>query len=94
MCTELAGLEEQEKEESTICCTNGAEGRNDHITDCYFCMINLKGINRKNKHHVQYPDVRYPKRLVLHDPDFTVPGPNVTMESSSGSESSDMIDTS
>ena len=30
---------------------------NDHITDCYFCMINLKEINCKNKHHVQYFDV-------------------------------------
>ena len=28
-----------------------------HITDCYFCMINLKEINCKNKHYVQYPDV-------------------------------------
>ena len=30
----------------------GGEGK-DHTTDCYFCMINLKGINCKNKHHVQ-----------------------------------------
>ena len=94
MSRELAGLEEKEKEESTICCPNGAEGRNDHITHWYFCMINLKGINRKNKHHVQYPDVRYAIKLVPHDPDFTVPAPNVTMEFSSDSESSDMTDTS
>ena len=32
------------------------EGK-DHITDCYVCMTNLKGINRKSKHHVQYSDV-------------------------------------
>ena len=57
-------------------------------------MINLKGINRKNKHHVQYPDVRYAIKLVPHDPDFTVPAPNVTMAFSSDSESSDMTDTS
>ena len=32
------------------------EGK-DLIMDCYFCRINLRGINCKNKHHVQYPDV-------------------------------------
>ena len=32
--------------------------RKDHVTDCYFCIANLKGINGKNKHHVQYPNVR------------------------------------
>ena len=26
-----------------------------HITDCYFCKLKLKGIDSKNKHHVQYP---------------------------------------
>ena len=29
----------------------------DHITNCSFCIINLIGINRKNKYHAQYPDV-------------------------------------
>ena len=46
----------------------------DHIIDCYFCIINLKGINRKNKHHVQYPDVPSAIRLILHGPDRPVPG--------------------
>ena len=68
------------------------EGK-DNVTDCYFCMTNLKGINRKNKHHVQYPDVPYVIKPVLHGPDLPVPEPNVTMESSSDSESSDMTDT-
>ena len=39
------------------------EGK-DHITYCYFCMVNLKGINRKNKYHVQYPNV--PDILIPH----------------------------
>ncbi|KAF2352327.1 hypothetical protein FHG87_016916 [Trinorchestia longiramus] len=56
-------------------------------------MTNLKGINRKNKHHVQYPDVPSAIKPVPHGPDVPVPEPNVTMESSSDSESSDMIDT-
>ena len=65
----------------------------DHVTDCYFCMTNLKGINRKNKHHVQCPDVSSAIKPVCHHPDLPVPQPNVTMESSSDSESSDMTDT-
>ena len=28
----------------------------------YFCMINIKGINRKNKHHIQYLDIPSAKR--------------------------------
>ena len=50
------------------------EGK-DHITDCYFSIINLKGINHKNKHYVQYPDV---------------PEPSGNMEYSSDSEHNDM----
>ena len=65
----------------------------DHVTDCYFCMTNLKGINRKNKHHVQCPDVSSAIKPVCHHPDLPVPQQNVTMESSSDSESSDMTHT-
>ena len=67
------------------------EGK-DHLTDCYLCTTNLKGINGNNKHHVQYlcvPSVIKPVSLAQ----IPVPGPNVTMESSSDSESSDMTDT-
>ena len=56
-------------------------------------MINLKVINPKNKHHVQYPDVPSAINPVSHGPDLPVPEPNVTMESSSDSKSSDMTDT-
>ena len=48
------------------------EGK-DHVTDCYFCMTDLKVINRKNKHHVQYPDVSSAIKPVSHDPDLPVP---------------------
>uniref|UniRef100_A0AAV2M7A1 Uncharacterized protein n=1 Tax=Knipowitschia caucasica TaxID=637954 RepID=A0AAV2M7A1_KNICA len=30
----------------------------DHASDCYFCAINTTGINRKNRHSLQYPDLR------------------------------------
>ncbi|KAF2356785.1 hypothetical protein FHG87_012459 [Trinorchestia longiramus] len=81
------GLEEQEKEEYAIWCPNGVDGRENRVTDYYFCMTNLKDINRKNKHHIQYPDVPSAIMPLLHSPNVPVPEPNVTMESS------DMIDT-
>ena len=53
-------------------------------------MINLKGINPKNKHHIQYPDVSSAMRLIPPDPDLPVPKPDDNMEYSSDSEHSDM----
>ena len=47
----------------------GREGK-DHITGCCFCLINLKGINRKNKQHVHSPDVPTVIRPVTHDPNL------------------------
>ena len=46
--------------------------RKDHITDCYFCVINLKGINSKNKYYVHYPAAIRP---IPHGPDPSVPEP-------------------
>ena len=62
----------------------------DHITDCYFCMINLKGINRKNKHYIQYPDVSSAIKPIPHGPGLPGPGPDGNMEYGSDSEHSDM----
>ncbi|XP_076814257.1 uncharacterized protein LOC143460567 [Clavelina lepadiformis] len=50
------------------------EGK-DHVTDCYFCMTNLQGINRKNKQHVKYPDVPSAMKPVPHGPGIPVPEP-------------------
>ena len=52
----------------------------DHIIDSYFCMINMKGINRKNKHHVQYPDVPSAIKLILCGSNLPVPEPDGKME--------------
>ncbi|XP_076049937.1 uncharacterized protein LOC143030648 [Oratosquilla oratoria] len=68
------------------------EGK-DHITSCYFCMTNLKGINHKNKYHVQYPDVPSSIKPVPHGPNLHVPEPDVTMGSSSDPDSSETTDT-
>ena len=62
---------------------------NDHIMGCYFCMINLKGINSKNRHHVQYPNVPSTIRPIPPDEDL-VPEPDGNMKYNSDSEHSDM----
>ena len=48
------------------------EPRN-HFDDCYFCAINLKGINRKNKKHLQYPSLPSANRPVPHSQSIPVP---------------------
>ena len=65
----------------------------DHGTSCYFCMTSLKGINRKDKHHVQYPDVPSAIKPIPHRADVPIPEPDYTKESSSDSEFTDMTDT-
>ena len=54
-------------------------------------MINLKGINCKNKHRVQYPDVPSAIKPIPHGPDLPVPEPGGNMDYSSDSKHSDMI---
>ena len=61
------------------------EGK-DHITNCYFCMVNLKRINCKNKHHAQYPDVPSAIKPIPNCPDLPVPEPDGKKEYSSDSE--------
>ena len=54
-------------------------------------MINLKGINCKDEHYVQYPDAPSVIKPILHGPDLPVPEPDGNMEYSSDSEHCDMI---
>ena len=65
-------------------------GKENHITGCYFCMINLKGINLKNKYHVQYSDVSSAMRPIHHGLGLPVPEPDGNMEYSSDSRHSDI----
>ena len=53
-------------------------------------MKNLKGINHKNKHHVQYPNVFLAIRLILHGPDLPIPEPDGNIVYCSDSKHSDM----
>ena len=63
---------------------------NDYITDGYFCLITLKRINRKNKHHVQYSYYPSAIRPILHRPYLAVLDPNGSTEYTFDSEHSDM----
>ena len=54
-------------------------------------MINLKGINHKNKHRVQHSDVPSVIRPILHGQDLPRPESEGNMEYSSDSKHSDMI---
>ena len=56
------------------------EGR-DHTSDCYFCMTNLEGINRRNKQHVKYPDIPSAKKPVPHGPSIPIPKPPADLDS-------------
>ena len=59
------------------------EGK-DHITDCYFCRINLKGINPKNQHKVQYSNVLSVIKLIPQSQDLPVSEPDGNMGYSYG----------
>ena len=42
-------------------------------TDCYFCVINLTGINRNNRSSLKYPDLQSARRNVAHCDETPVP---------------------
>ena len=48
----------------------------DHITHCYFHIINLKGINRKFKYHAQYSVVPSAIRPIPQGTELPVPEPD------------------
>jgi hypothetical protein len=46
-----------------------------HATDCYFCLTNTSGHNRKTKDRIQYPDVPSAIKPVPHSADLPIPLP-------------------
>ena len=44
-----------------------------HVTDCYFCAIDVTGINRKNRSSLKYPDLESARHPVAHCDDIPVP---------------------
>ena len=61
-----------------------------HDTDCYFCVINLTGINIKNRNSLRYPDLQSARRPVAHCYEMLVPVfgelPDISDKESSGVE--------
>ena len=45
----------------------------DHVTDCYFCAVNVSGINIKNQSSLIYPNLLSARRPVAHSDDIPVP---------------------
>ena len=45
-----------------------------HIDDCYFCIVNVQGFNKKNKHSLKYPNLDSALRPIPHC-DETIPIP-------------------
>ena len=38
----------------------------DHVTNCYFCMVNTKDVGKKNRHKISYPSIPSAIRPVPH----------------------------
>lgn len=47
----------------------------DHVNNCYFCLIQTKGVTTKSKHTVQYPNFSSANRSILHSAELPVPKP-------------------
>lgn len=46
---------------------------NNHFDDCYFCLVNIIGINRNNRTKWTYPDLASARRPVPHSEEVRVP---------------------
>ena len=44
-----------------------------HVDDCYFCLVNVKGFKKKNKQHLQYPNIHSALRPISHSDKVLVP---------------------
>ena len=45
----------------------------DHCNDCYFCAVKTKGINRKNRNSLTYPNLNSAMRPVPNSEELPVP---------------------
>lgn len=68
------------------------EPRNHH-DDCYFCMVNLKGANRKKRRGLKYPNLDSARRPISHSQNKTLT-PTKRIVKSTGSQSPDKASTS
>jgi hypothetical protein len=61
-----------------------------HHNDCYFCLTNIQGFNKKNKDNVIYPNLRSANRPVPHSDEVPIPIPAEAFESSESDSSEDI----
>ncbi|XP_022826353.1 peptidyl-prolyl cis-trans isomerase G-like [Spodoptera litura] len=61
----------------------------DHVSDCYFCLTDVKGFSKKSKHTVNYPEVSSVTKPIPHSEDLPVPTPPSHVEHSSTTSGSD-----
>jgi len=45
----------------------------DHLSDCYFCITQIKRISSKSKHTIKYPILPSAMRPVPHSEDLSIP---------------------
>ena len=45
----------------------------EHLTDCYFCLVNTKGIGKKDRLNISFPSFPSAIRPVLHSDEFPTP---------------------
>lgn len=63
-----------------------------HTTDCYFCSVDVKGFNTKNKKKISYPNLDSAIRPVSHGSEIPVPQPPSNLDDIlSESEDSDAL---
>ena len=66
-----------------------------HHDDCYFCMVNIKGINRNHRKRWTYPDIESARRPIPHSAEVPIPTftnlPELTEGSDESNTSSDVI---
>ena len=61
----------------------------DHVSDCYFCALSIKGLSDKDRKHLLYPTLQSAIRPVPHSPDLPVPARSTTSPLNSSPEVSD-----
>ena len=44
-----------------------------YVTDCYFCAVDVTGINRKNRGNLKYPDLQSARLPIAHCDEIPVP---------------------
>ena len=44
-----------------------------HVDDYNFCLVNVKGFNKKNKQHLQYPNIHSAMRPIPHSNEVPLP---------------------